>query len=69
MRKEVKNVEIQQTENGYILFVGLNCSNEFRERYVFQSFTELVNFLNNHFTFRNESIYNDYNGQNSITLK
>lgn len=69
MRKEVKNVEIQQTENGYILFIGLNCTSEFRERYVFQSFTELVNFLNNHFTFRNESIYNDYNAQTSITLK
>jgi len=67
MRKEVKNVEIQQTENGYVLMSGLNC--ELRERYVFQSFTELVNFLNNHFTFRNEYIFNDINSQISITLK
>ena len=69
MRKEVKNVEIQQTENGYILHVGLNCSTDFRERYVFQSFTELVNFLNQHFTFRNDSIIMDHHYQTSITLK
>jgi len=69
MKKEVKNVEIQQTENGYILHVGLNCSSDFRERYVFQSFTELVNFLNIHFTFRNETIYPDVNNQYTITLK
>jgi hypothetical protein len=69
MKKEVRNVEIQQTENGYILHVGLNCSADFRERYVFQSFTELVNFLNQHFTFRNESIYPDVNNQYTITLK
>lgn len=68
MRKEVKQVEIQQIENGYLLFVGSNCENN-RERYVFQTFTELVIFLNNHFTVRNEMIYNDYNGQTSIILK
>lgn len=68
MAKNVEQVEILQNENGYSLYVGANCSN-IREKYVFQSFTELVNFLNNYFTFRNESIYNDYNGQNSITLK
>lgn len=69
MRKEVKNVEIQQTENGYILRTGLFCTNEKRDEYVFQSFTELVNFLNIHFTFRNENIYPDVNNQYTITLK
>lgn len=69
MRKEIKNVEIQQIENGYIVQIGINCSGEFRDRHVFQSFTELINFLNIHFTFRNELIYVDYNNQNSIVLK
>jgi len=69
MKKEVRNVEIQQTENGYILHIGLNCSLESCERYVFQSFCELVNFLNIHFTFRNEMILTDNNYQSAITLK
>lgn len=68
MKKIVESVEITQHENGYSLYVGSNCSN-IREKYVFQSFTELVCFLNNHFTFRNELIYNDLNNQVSITLK
>jgi len=69
MKKEVKNVEIRQTENGYVLRTGLFCTNENRDEYVFQSFTELVNFLNHHFTFRNENIYMDVNNQYTITLK
>jgi hypothetical protein len=69
MRKEVKNVEIQQTENGYILRTGSFCTNEKRDEYVFQSFTELINFLNQHFTFRNDSIITDLNYQTSIILK
>jgi hypothetical protein len=69
MKKEVKNVEIHQTENGYILRTGSFCANERRDEYVFQSFTELVNFLNQHFTFRNENIYMDVTNQYTITLK
>ena len=68
MKKIVESVEITQNENGYSLYVGANCSN-IREKYVFQSFTELVCFLNNHFTYRNEYIINDVNGQISIPLK
>jgi hypothetical protein len=67
-RKTIEQVEIRQNENGYSLYIGPNCSN-IREKFVFQSFTELVCFLNNHFTFRNELIYNDFNNQLSITLK
>lgn len=72
MRKEkqyVDEVEIIQTENGFIAVVGSACSGSIRERYVFQSFTELVNFLNEHFTHRNNSIFADYNEQTEITLK
>lgn len=67
-RKTVESVEITQNENGYSLYVGLNCSN-IREKFVFQSFTELVNFLNNHFTYRNESIFIDHIGHPVINLK
>jgi hypothetical protein len=72
MRKEkqyVDEVEIIQTENGFIAVVGSACSGSRRERYVFQSFTELVNFLNEHFTHRDENIYNDFINQTSIILK
>jgi hypothetical protein len=62
-------VRISQEENGFTLELGwTNCSGE-TERYVFQSFTELVNHLNEHFTFRNESIYADFNAQLNIILK
>jgi len=72
MRKEkqyVDELEIIQTENGFIAVLGSACAGSIRERYVFQSFTELVNFLNNHFTHRDENIYNDYFNQTSIILK
>lgn len=59
-------VRISQEENGFIL--ELDCSAEI-EKHVFQSFTELVNFLNEHFTFRNSSIYADFENQPNINLK
>ena len=65
----VNSVRISQEENGYILENGFTSCGVADERYVFQSFTELVNFLNDHFDFRNENIYSDMNNQLMITLK
>ncbi len=64
----VEDVSIQQEENGYYLIVGPSC-NGIKHRYVFQTFTELVNFLNQHFTHREEFIYMDSINQDSIELK
>jgi hypothetical protein len=64
----VEDVSIQQEENGYSVIVGSSCSG-IRHRYVFQTFTELVNFLNEHFTHRNDFIFTDYKEQTAITLK
>jgi hypothetical protein len=72
MRKEhnyAEEISIQQLENGYMIIIGSACTGTFRERYVFQSFTELVNFLNEHFTHREEIIYTDCKNQDSIELK
>jgi hypothetical protein len=65
-QKESEVVEIRQVENGYMVHVGFKC--EVREMMVFQSFTELVNFLNENFTFRNEMVCGDLNNQTSIIL-
>jgi hypothetical protein len=64
----VEDVVIQQEENGYSVIVGSSC-NGIRQRYVFQTFSELVNFLNQHFTHREEIIYTDCKNQDSIELK
>lgn len=65
----VEEVTIQQVENGYLVYIGSGCNVAPQQRSVFQSFTELVNHLNNHFTYRDENIHNDYINQTSITLK
>jgi hypothetical protein len=65
----VTPVRIAQEENGYILDVGFTNCGAPDEKYVFQSFTELVNFLNEHFSFRNDNIFQDMQGQLMITLK
>lgn len=62
-----EQIEILQVDNGYIIYIGNNC-NSVRDRYIFQSFTELVIYLNNHFTFRSENIISDYPYQSSINL-
>jgi hypothetical protein len=49
-----ENVEILQVDNGYMVHVGSKC--EVREIMVFQSFTELINFLNVNFSFRNNEL-------------
>jgi hypothetical protein len=66
-KSDAEIVEIQQVENGYLVFVGASCHH--RERMVFQSFCELVNFLNTNFTHREEVLFVDYNQQSTITLK
>lgn len=68
-KEYIEQVQIIQEKNGYIIIVGSACSSELPHKLVFQSFTELVNFLNEHFTYRNELIFTDYNNQISITLK
>lgn len=62
-------VNIRQEENGYVLEVGFRPNECSKKRFVFQSFTELVCFLNDHFTYRNENIFADFNSQLSISLK
>jgi hypothetical protein len=64
----VEDVLIQQEENGYSVMVGSSC-NGIRKKYVFQTFSELVNFLNQHFTHREELIYTDSINNDSIELK
>jgi hypothetical protein len=65
----VTPVRISQEENGYVLDVNFQSCGVPDERHVFQSFTELVNFLNEHFTYRNEIIFADYPNQSLINLK
>jgi hypothetical protein len=65
--KTPEQVEIVQVDNGYIIYIGANCS-PIRERYIFQSFTELVMFLDKHFTFRSETVISDYPNQLTINL-
>ena len=66
-KSDAENVEIQQVENGYLVFVGASCQH--RERMVFQSFTELVSFLNKNFNHREKILFVDYDNQTQITLK
>lgn len=56
MKEEIK---IREVENGYKLWFG-------EKEYVFQSFCELVNFLNKLFTTRNENIMSDYYQQTAV---
>lgn len=67
-KENVQPIEIVQIANGYAVHIG-NATGCIKESYVFQSFTELVNFLNGHLTYRNDNIYTDYNEQVSITLR
>ena len=64
----IEPAQIQQVENGFCVITGSNCDLRGKETYVFQSFIELVNFLNNHFTHREGNIFVD-NNESSITLK
>jgi hypothetical protein len=70
MKSKIKENQcsIIEVENGYQIRIGAECSGTYREMYVFQSFTEMVNFLNIFFDFRNELLYSDIPNQNSIFL-
>jgi hypothetical protein len=70
MKSKIKENQcsIIEVENGYQIRIGAECSGTYREMYVFQSFTEMVNFLNTFFDFRNELLYSDIPNQNSIFL-
>ena len=54
MRNQKKDycppVRIEQESNGFIVILGNSC--EAQERYVFQTFNELVKFLSDNFTHR-----------------
>lgn len=67
MKNTIKQLQIYEIENGFKIEIGSRCTDNL-EIYVFQSFTELVNFLNKYFKHRNDNILIDYNNQTSITL-
>lgn len=67
-KKTNEQCSITQIENGYQIRTGSECSGNFRETYVFQSFTEMINFLNQYFDFRNEYLISDYPNQTSVTI-
>jgi hypothetical protein len=50
-------VRIEQESNGFIVILGSSC--EGQERYVFQTFNELINFLSDNFTYRQSQILID----------
>lgn len=56
-------IEIRAVTNGYIVSEGFNIAKGPRSVQdavlVFQSYTELEEFLREHFTYRNSSIEND----------
>lgn len=64
----VSECSIREIENGYQVSIGAECTGNFREIYVFQSFTELVNFLNQIFKHRADMLMSDYQNQTSIIL-
>jgi len=70
MKSKIKENQcsIIEVENGYQIRIGAECSGTYREMYVFQSFTEMVNFLNTFFEFRNELLYSDISNQNQIFI-
>ncbi len=70
MKSKIKENQcsIIEVENGYQIRIGAECSGTYREMYVFQSFTEMVNFLNTFFEFRNELLYSDISNQNQILI-
>jgi hypothetical protein len=55
-KEEIEPVEISQEENGYYVIMGSDCDRENQERYVFQTFEELKDFLSDHFTHRKARI-------------
>ncbi len=62
----IESVEISQVENGYILLRGSMCGKDPREKLVFQSWAELAEYLNDHFTFRNDNLNEDsYSSSNN----
>jgi len=67
-KKTNEQCTIVQIENGYSIRIGAECSGHYRETYVFQSFTEMINFLNQYFDFRNNYLLSDYQNQTSINL-
>lgn len=55
-------IEIRQVGNGYVVMPGYNTANmliDDRQRMVFQTFAELVSWLSQHFTHRQNIICMD----------
>jgi hypothetical protein len=69
MKKRVEQVRIEQVDNGYFVYVGSKCDGSL-EQYAFESMFGVLNFLDKHFTLRNEGeITSDVIGRVHITTK
>ncbi len=69
MKKRPEQVRIEQVDNGYFVHLGSKCDGSL-EQYAFESMFGVLNFLNNHFTLRNEGeIISDVIGIVHITTK
>ena len=69
MKKRVEQVRIEQVDNGYFVYVGSKCEGSL-EQYAFESMFGVLNFLDKHFTLRNEGeITSDVIGRVHITTK
>ena len=54
-KQYIQEVRIEQVENGFVLISGEPCNGR-GDRFVFQTFAELTNFLKEHFTHREDVI-------------
>ena len=69
MKKKPEQVRIEQVDNGYFVYAGSKCDGSL-EQYAFESMFGVLNFLDNHFTLRNEGeITSDVIGRVHITTK
>ena len=69
MKKKPEQVRIEQVDNGYFVYAGSKCDGSLEE-YAFESMFGVLNFLDKHFTLRNEGeITSDVIGRVHITTK
>jgi hypothetical protein len=69
MKKKPEQVRIEQVDNGYFVYAGSKCDGSL-EQYAFESMFGVLNFLDKHFTLRNEGeITSDVIGRVHITTK
>jgi|688.fasta_scaffold2664874_1 hypothetical protein len=69
MKKKPEQVRIEQVDNGYFVYAGSKCDGSL-EQYAYESMFGVLNFLDKHFTLRNEGeITSDVIGRVHITTK